>query len=154
MAIYLVRSYVFYHIQNRSKIIDVYISMEKSDQAQIKLNLLAIITFVADFNQINFILKHWSRSRQPMGYHVPLIFNSYKNYQWKKVLTFYSDSLYCFTLYHHALDSSGNWQTNDNLDLYLGCKVFEHVNPLICLFYQMFKEIDSSAESWFFYKIS
>ena len=34
----LVRSYVFYHIV-------VYISMEKSDQAHSKLNLLTIITF-------------------------------------------------------------------------------------------------------------
>ncbi len=34
MEIYLVRSYVFYRIENQSKIIDVYISMEKSDQAQ------------------------------------------------------------------------------------------------------------------------
>ncbi len=28
------RSYVFYRIENQSKIIDVYISIEKSDQAQ------------------------------------------------------------------------------------------------------------------------
>ncbi len=34
MAICLVRSYVFYHIENQVKIIVVYISMEKSDQAQ------------------------------------------------------------------------------------------------------------------------
>ena len=33
MEICLVQSYVFYPVENQSKIIDVYISMEHSDQA-------------------------------------------------------------------------------------------------------------------------
>ncbi len=35
MEICLVRSNVFHHIENQSKVIVVYILMEKSDQAQI-----------------------------------------------------------------------------------------------------------------------
>ena len=34
LEIGLVQSYVFYYRENQTKIIDVYISMEKSDQAQ------------------------------------------------------------------------------------------------------------------------
>ncbi len=34
MEICLVQSYVFYHIENQFQIIDMYISMEKSDQTQ------------------------------------------------------------------------------------------------------------------------
>ena len=67
----------------------VHFNGESGPNTKLKLNLLAIITF----NQVNFILNFRSCSRQPIEYHVPLIFNSCKNYL---LFTFYWDSMYVF----------------------------------------------------------
>ncbi len=61
--------YVFYQIENQSKIIHVDFSIA-----------IKLLIGVTDFNQIDCILKLWSCSRQPVEYRVPPILNSCKNY--------------------------------------------------------------------------